>query len=43
MQEILPDVADQSSELERRADEAERETDKTEKGRIHGAPYWEEL
>ena len=33
---LLPEVAKHSSEMERRADEAERET---EESRIYGAPY----
>ena len=38
-QDILPEVAEQSSKMERRADEAERETDKMKKAEYMAASY----
>ena len=40
---ILPSVCDSSSKLERRADEAERETDKLKKSTIYAPSYWRYL
>ena len=37
--QILPEVAKHASEMERRADEAERETIKLEKSAVYGKPY----
>ena len=41
--EILEDVARQSSVCERRADEAERESDKLKKGRVYVLSYWRRI